>query len=144
MRVCVFCRIAEKNERAVIVYDDPFCLAFLDNRPINPGHVLVIPKKHYRGITAMPANEVGMLYSVAATVAKAVKRALLADGVNLGQSDGRAASQDIFHAHVHVVPRFLGDAPSGLWPARKQTSLAELRRIGPQIRREIRVLAESA
>lgn len=140
MSKCVFCRIAEKEDNAVVVYDDSSFLAFMDKYPANPGHVLLIPKKHYRGITTMPVDEVGRLYSVAAILARAVKRAIGADGVNLGQSDGRAASQEIFHAHVHVLPRFSGDAPAGRWPRRKEIAEGELRRMGELIRREVQNL----
>ncbi len=137
MGKCVFCRIVDNNDKAVVVYENLSFVAFMDRHPANPGHVLVIPKRHYAGITSMPVKEVGKLYSVTAIVARAAKKATAADGVNLGQSDGRAASQEIFHAHVHVLPRFSGDAPPGRWPGRKEIPQRELRRIGELIRKEI-------
>lgn len=143
MPQCVFCKIVEGDHGAVIVYRNHNFVAFMDKHPANPGHVLVIPKKHYRTFMAMPEGEVGELYAVAAFLARAVSKAVRADGMNLGQSSGKAASQDVFHAHVHILPRFRGDAPDTRWPTRKSISAQELDRIGAAVRKQLNLMSKT-
>ncbi len=107
---CVFCRIARGEAWAAKVYEDDEHIAFMDIRPMSIGHTLVAPKKHYAYIFEMPDDEVGRLYSVASKVAKAVKRSINPQGLNLLQNNGSAAGQVIFHVHVHVIPRHSGDS----------------------------------
>jgi diadenosine tetraphosphate (Ap4A) HIT family hydrolase len=83
-------------------------LAFLDIRPAYEGHALVIPKEHYEGILDIPGELLGKVHQVAKLVASAAKRALNADGINVIQQNGRAANQEVFHLHVHIIPRHLG------------------------------------
>ncbi len=83
-------------------------MAFLDIRPLNLGHVLVIPKAHYVDVFDIPANEFSNIYKVAKTISGAIKKASNSDGISIIQQNGKAAGQDIFHLHVHVVPRFEG------------------------------------
>src|SRR5947208_16086189 len=102
---CVFCKIAEKEADATVVYEDPHTLAFLDIHPVNPGHTLVIPKKHYSNMLEMPSEEVGRVSASVSKDMKRVQKASAIDGISIGQSNGRAASAAIFHMHVHIVPR---------------------------------------
>ncbi len=126
MEDCIFCKIARREAESVIVYEDRDSLAFLDHYPLNPGHTLVVPKKHYPTMAEMPPVEVGRLFVTVAKVMKAVRGASKADGINIGQSNGAAASQDVFHMHVHVIPRFNHDSAGGLtFPERKRMSLVE-------------------
>lgn len=136
---CVFCRIVEKGENATVVYEDSHTLAFLDIHPLNPGHTLVIPKKHYANMLEMPPEEAGRVFISAAKVMRAVEKASKADGISVGQSNGKAASQEVFHMHVHIIPRFNHEMMTG-FPNRKQTHRAELDEIGRQIRLAIEVL----
>src|SRR6266849_6630901 len=104
-----------------MVCEDDYWLAFMDHYPINPAHTLVVPKKHYVTMLEMPPSEVGRLFVTVAKVAKGVGKASKADGINIGQSNGEAASQDVFHMHVHIIPRFHGDTPVEFTsPSRKQ------------------------
>ncbi len=105
---CVFCRIAHKQASASLVYEDESVLAFLDIRPLNEGHTLIIPKEHYANVLDIPEELVAHVYRVAKRVALAVKEATRADGISIIQQNGKAADQDIFHLHVHVIPRFKG------------------------------------
>ncbi len=130
---CIFCKIADKEADATIVYEDPHTLAFLDIHPLNPGHTLVIPKKHYTNMLEMPSEEAGRVFASVHTVMKGVQQASGADGISVGQSNGRAASQEVFHMHVHIIPRFNHEMMSG-FPNRKQTHRAELNEIGKKIR----------
>jgi histidine triad (HIT) family protein len=83
-------------------------LAFMDIRPLSVGHALVIPKAHYVDIFDIPAKDLAAVHVASKTVATAVKRATGADGISIIEQNGKAAGQDVFHLHVHVVPRFAG------------------------------------
>jgi histidine triad (HIT) family protein len=83
-------------------------MAFLDIRPLNVGHTLVIPKAHYIDIFDIPEAELSKVHIVSKHIAPAIKAVTNADGISIIQQNGKAAGQDIFHLHVHVVPRFEG------------------------------------
>ena len=133
---CIFCKIVSKKAGAVIVFEDEHSIAFLDVHPLNPGHTLVVPKKHYPSMVEMPPEEVGRVFVSVAKVMRGVMKASKADGINIGQSNGRAASQEVFHMHVHIIPRFNHEMMSG-FPNRKQTHRAELDEIGKKIKSAI-------
>lgn len=105
---CVFCQIVQKKLPASIVYEDDTVLAFLDIRPVNEGHTLVIPKQHFEGILDIPEELNAYVNKIVKRVAVAVKKATSADGLSIIQQNGRAANQDIFHLHVHIIPKFEG------------------------------------
>jgi histidine triad (HIT) family protein len=105
---CIFCKIVNKQAPASIIYEDNTIMAFLDIRPLNMGHTLIIPKDHYVDIFDIPENELSQMHKVAKQVSLAVKKATSADGISIFQQNGKAAGQDIFHIHVHVVPQFEG------------------------------------
>jgi len=83
-------------------------VAFLDIRPLNLGHSLVIPKAHYVDIFDIPEKQLSEVHMAAKQLSPAIKKATKSDGISIIQQNGRAAGQDIFHLHVHVVPRFEG------------------------------------
>jgi histidine triad (HIT) family protein len=134
---CIFCSLIAGQEPGVLVYRDPNFLVIMDKYPINPGHTLVMPTKHYKNLLQMPPAEVGRLYALVPAVAKAVVSAVKADGFNVGQNNGIAANQIVPHVHVHVVPRFHDDSPDGKWPARRVTPKEELAKIAHRIKQEI-------
>jgi len=105
---CIFCRIARKQAPASIVYEDETTLAFLDINPLSEGHTLVIPREHYATIFDAPEELIAHVHRVVKRVALAVKEATKADGISIIQQNGHAADQDVFHLHVHVIPRFEG------------------------------------
>jgi histidine triad (HIT) family protein len=105
---CIFCGIVKKEAPASILYEDDKVLAFLDIRPLNEGHTLVIPKAHYETVYEMPEDLVCNVYKLVKRMAVAVKAATEADGITIIQQNGHAAGQEVFHVHVHVVPRFEG------------------------------------
>jgi histidine triad (HIT) family protein len=105
---CIFCKIAQKQLPASLVYEDEKVVAFLDIKPLNEGHTLVIPKAHYENIFDVPRELIAYLHGVTKQIAFAVKNATNADGISIIQQNGKAAGQDIFHLHVHVVPRYEG------------------------------------
>lgn len=83
-------------------------MVFLDIRPLNPGHSLVIPKAHYVNIFDIPEAHLSQVYRITKQISSAIKKTTIADGISIIQQNGKAAGQDIFHLHVHVVPRFEG------------------------------------
>lgn len=105
---CIFCRIAQKQASASLVYEDEKVIAFLDIRPLNEGHTLVIPKVHYESIFDIPQELIAYLHGIVKQIAIAVEKATKADGISIIQQNGKAAGQDIFHLHVHVIPRYEG------------------------------------
>ena len=105
---CIFCKIVKKQAPASIIYEDQTVLAFLDLRPVNEGHTLVIPKSHYETIYDIPEDLIGKIHQTAKQIAIAVKKAVKAQGISIIQQNERAANQDIFHLHVHAIPRFEG------------------------------------
>jgi histidine triad (HIT) family protein len=101
---CVFCRIAQKEAPASVVYEDEKVVAFLSIQPINVGHTLVVPKKHYENIYEIPEEEVAYLYKIVKNLSHAVQKAVDAEGIRIVQNNGETAGQVIFHLHVHIIP----------------------------------------
>jgi histidine triad (HIT) family protein len=110
MTSCVFCEIAQGRAPASIVYADDSVLAFMDIQPVNPGHLLVIPRSHARCLADLAGDTAVRLFQAGVRLADAVRRSgVRCEGVNLFLADGEAAGQEILHVHLHVVPRFRGD-----------------------------------
>lgn len=106
---CVFCKIIKKEIPADIVYEDENALAFLDITPINPGHVLLIPKEHYENLYDLPDKELTQLAPIIKKLAIAIKKGVNADGINIGMNNERPSGQLVPHAHFHIIPRFSND-----------------------------------
>ena len=107
---CVFCAIVAGEAPASVVYEDETICSFLTLGPVNPGHLLVIPKQHKPFLSDLD-EETGMrLFKVTMHMAKVLRcSGLQCDGINLFLADGEAAFQEVFHLHMHVFPRFQGD-----------------------------------
>ena len=105
---CIFCKIVQKKIPASTIYEDDAVMAFLDIRPLNMGHTLVIPKAHYVDLFDITPDMLTQVHVASKKIAAAVKAATGANGISIIQQNGKAAGQDIFHLHVHVVPRFEG------------------------------------
>ncbi len=133
---CIFCKIIRKQAPASIIYEDESVLAFLDIRPLNMGHTLVIPKAHYVDIFETPETELSCVYKVSKRISIAVKKTTRADGISIIQQNGKAAGQDIFHFHVHVVPRFEGQKLPG-FNELKEVERAKLDEVAKRIRQEL-------
>src|SRR4030042_6035068 len=101
---CIFCQIIRKEVPASFVYEDDRVVAFLSNRPVNEGHTLVVPKKHYENIYDIPEEDIAYLFKVVKRGAHAVRDGMAAEGIRVVQNNGWAAGQVIFHFHVHVIP----------------------------------------
>jgi histidine triad (HIT) family protein len=110
MGECIFCNIVRGVEPASVVYADKKIMAFLDAQPVNPGHVLVIPKAHAADLSELDEETGGHIFKIAMRVAAGLRRSgLRCEGINLHLADGEAAFQEVFHVHLHVIPRFRGD-----------------------------------
>ena len=118
MADCLFCKIASGQVPATKVYEDKSLVAFFDLYPANKGHNLIAPKRHAETLLDVSEEEAAGVALLSQRVAKAVKKALACDGVNVLNNSGEAAGQLIFHAHVHVIPRFKGDGLELKWPRR--------------------------
>src|SRR5882672_9948521 len=106
---CIFCKVVSKEFEAAKVYEDDDVLAFLDINPLTKGHCLVVPKIHFEDVFDIEADTLQKVIVVGKQVAKKIKMSLAADGIRLSQSNGKAAGQAVFHFHLHIIPRYLGD-----------------------------------
>lgn len=110
MTSCIFCQIIESKAEASRVYEDHTCLAFMDIQPVNPGHLLVVPKAHFKDLSDLPADIGAHLFQVAQRISlRLTKTPVKSEGVDLFLAHGEAAGQEVFHVHLHVIPRFAGD-----------------------------------
>ena len=117
MGSCLFCKITAGELPSTKIYEDEDVLAFLDIKPVNPGHTLVIPKKHFENIHDTPDALIGKVAIAAKKIADAILK-VGAKGINIGMNNGAHAGQVVFHAHVHVMPRYGKDSFS-LWVGRE-------------------------
>ena len=107
---CIFCKIIRREAPASIVYEDDATLAFMDIRPVTAGHTLVVPKAHGAYLEDLPEGSVGPILETARKVAAALRRSgLRCEAVNLWMANGREAGQEVFHVHIHAIPRARGD-----------------------------------
>jgi len=114
MDTCVFCKIIRGDIPSFKVYDNEKTYAFLDINPTNPGHTLVIPKKHTLDVFEIEESEWDAVMRTVRRVSHALEAALNPTGINLAMNNRSGAGQVIFHAHVHVIPRFPNDGHE-LW-----------------------------
>ncbi len=112
---CIFCKIVKKEIPALVLYETESVLAFLDINPLNKGHSLVIPKKHFETIHNTPESELPELLKSVKILANAIEKTTGCDGVNIIQNNGKAAEQLVPHMHFHVIPRFQGDGLVSKW-----------------------------
>lgn len=129
---CLFCKIIKGEIPAEIVYEDKETLALLDINPVNPGHVLVIPKQHFPDFLSASGETIRTVISVTQKVAKAICEALDYEGFNLGVNSGEIAGQVIPHLHLHIMPRKEGDGHE-LFRGKEATA-GELMRVAEKIR----------
>ncbi|MFH1661546.1 MAG: HIT family protein [Candidatus Falkowbacteria bacterium] len=107
--MCIFCKIVAEEIPCYKVYEDENVLAFLDIAPVNPGHTLVIPKKHYTNMEEIPDDELHYVISAVKKVGKSIKYGLEVEGYNIGLNNDPVAGQVVPHIHFHVMPRREGD-----------------------------------
>lgn len=135
MMSCIFCDIISKSSKGHFIYEDEHHVAFLDKYPIDKGHALVVPKKHYEKIIDMPEDMVGNLFSAIPKIARAILSATQADAFSLAQNNGRAAKQIIPHVHVHIIPRY--ESMGAIWTKRTIPSSDELDSLAKKIKEKL-------
>ena len=106
---CIFCDIVHGGAEVSVCYEDAESLALMDIQPVNHGHTLVVPREHYESFADLPASLGAHLFRVAAELAPVIERVTAAQGLNLIVSSGAAAGQDVYHFHIHLIPRRDGD-----------------------------------
>lgn len=104
---CAICKRIKEGQKNV--YEDSELVAFLDDSPANPGHLLLAPKEHFTGLTVMPKELSGKLMSKMVDLMKAIERGLEPNGTSIVISEGEGAEQSIPHCYIHIIPRFPGD-----------------------------------
>jgi histidine triad (HIT) family protein len=131
--VCVFCQIIRGEILAERVGETSECLAFLDARPLFPGHVLVVPRAHVETLGDLEVAAIGPLFTFVQRIARAVERGMSADGSFVGMNN--RVSQSVPHLHVHVVPRKKKDGLRGFfWPRNPYASKEEAHAVANAIR----------
>lgn len=129
---CLFCKIVKGEVPSEKVHEDECSFAFLDIKPINPGHTLLVPKKHFANLYEIPDETLRALAPAIKKLAVGVKKAVGADGINIGMNNDPAAGQLVFHAHIHIMPRFEGDGHKH-WQGKPYDD-GEEKRVGEKIR----------
>ena len=132
---CVFCAIMRGDAPAEIVLDDPAGVAFLDRRPLLPGHVLLVPRSHVATLPDLPVSEVGSLFTLARSLTRAVPRATGGEGAFIAINN--VVSQSVPHLHIHVVPRRNDDrlfSRNLAWTRRPYRDEDEMRQVAEAIR----------
>lgn len=109
MNDCIFCKIINRELESSIVYEDDIAIAFMDIQPVNEGHTLVIPKKHYITMEDCDVETLKHLIAVVKKLNVQVAKATGAKGIFNAVMNGEEAGQEVFHLHFHIVPRFHND-----------------------------------
>lgn len=112
---CVFCKIVNGDIPSNTIYENSEFKVIMDISPATRGHVLILPKEHYKDIYDIDAETAGKLFQLAAVVARALKEVLNCDGLNILQNNGVIAGQTVFHFHMHLIPRYEGDDVTVKW-----------------------------
>ena len=123
---CLFCRIVSGEVPATVVYEDEVSFAFLDHRPLFPGHTLLVPRDHVETLGELPVSHVEPYFKAAQLLARAVESGLEAEGTFVAMNN--RVSQSVPHLHVHVVPRRRKDGLKGFfWPRTKYKDEEEMK-----------------
>lgn len=128
---CVFCKIVSGEIPSAKVYEDSKVLAFLDIKPVNHGHVLVVPKEHYTWMIDAPDDAVADVFVKAKKIMPAIQKATGADLVSVA-----VVGKDVPHFHVHLVPRFHNDGLAGWWPT-KEYGKGEMEKVAEKIKKAV-------
>lgn len=133
---CAFCAIVAGTAEAHVVHEDEQTLAFLDHRPLFPGHTLVVPRAHVAMLPDLPAADLGAFFEVVQRIARVMPRALDAEGTFVANNN--RVSQSVPHLHLHVVPRSRGDGLRGFfWPRHPYESPEQMRDVQTRLRAAI-------
>jgi histidine triad (HIT) family protein len=132
---CVFCDVVAGRVAAVEVLRDDVAVAFLDHRPLFPGHTLVIPVRHVETLAELKPDEIGPYFARVQAIAGAIPEALDAGGTFVANNN--VVSQSVPHLHVHVVPRTRGDGLRGFFWPRRRYAAGEAEECAERLRRAL-------
>jgi histidine triad (HIT) family protein len=133
---CRFCQIIAGEEAAHLVFEDELSIAFLDNRPLFPGHSLLVPRDHHETLADLPLELIEPLFANARLLSVAIPKAMEKPGSFVALNN--VVSQSVPHLHVHVVPRQPKDGLRGFfWPRTKYDSEDQMREVAAQLRRAV-------
>ena len=137
MTDCIFCKIIAGDIPAAKVYEDEAVLAFLDISQVTPGHTLVVPKQHFRNLLEMDGSSSSQLFERVPQIARKVMKATGAAGMNIINNNEETAGQTVFHAHVHLVPRFADSDEFDIRFVQHEPDLTRLGQLAEDIQKEI-------
>jgi histidine triad (HIT) family protein len=133
---CAFCRIVTGDQSAHLVFEDEISLAFLDNRPLFPGHSLLVTRRHHETLADLPAELIGPFFANAQLLSRAIPEATDKPGSFVALNN--VVSQSVPHVHVHVVPRRPKDGLRGFfWPRSKYESEEQMREVAAKVGRTV-------
>ncbi|MCA9485882.1 MAG: HIT family protein [Nanoarchaeota archaeon] len=132
MEDCIFCKIIQEKIPAEKIYEDSEMLAFLDINPVQPGHLLLIPKSHHEWMTDVPDKLLSQLYIKTKDLMKTVKKSFNADYIVLS-----VVGVDVPHFHIHIIPRFKNDGLQNFWPTKKYKDENEMSQTADKIRENL-------
>jgi histidine triad (HIT) family protein len=141
-RPCVFCEIVAGRQPAHVVLDDEACLAFLDVRPLFPGHTLLVPRAHVETLPDLPADDLGPYFARARTLARVMEASAGMGAAGSFVAMNNRISQSVPHLHTHVVPRNPKDGLRGFfWPRGRYADEAEAAAVAARLRDAVAALA---
>lgn len=139
---CIFCKVVGGETRANIVFEDEISFAFLDHRPLFPGHCLLVPRNHFETLSDLQPDLVGPFFKNVQLLARAVEQAVAAEGSFVAMNN--RVSQSVPHLHVHIVPRRKKDGLKGFfWPRNKYGSEAEIVEVQKSIQSAIATIQKN-
>jgi histidine triad (HIT) family protein len=140
---CAFCKIIRGEVDSDSVFEDNISVAFLDQRPVFPGHCLLVPKEHYPTLTDLPERLIGVLFGNAQLLARAIEQGLWAEGTFIAINN--RVSQSVPHLHIHIVPRRKKDGLKGFfWPRQAYRDPDHLLNVRKTLRETIAHLQSAA
>ena len=131
---CIFCKIIDGEIPAIKILDEELVVAFMDINPSSKGHMLVVPKNHAENIFEIPESDLVALMKAVKRCAKAVKKALNAEGITILQLNGKASDQIVPHLHIHVIPRWENDGLSVSTWEMKPGDMEEIQEIALKVK----------
>lgn len=136
MENCLFCKIRDGEIPSSKVFENDVVLAFLDLNPVNPGHVLLIPKKHSETLSEASPDDASELMRVVPMLMNSIMKATGASACNIGVNNGKLAGQVVFHTHLHIMPRFENDGYD-IWHGKPYESEDRMKEVAEKIRGQI-------
>lgn len=138
MTDCIFCQIVSGAIPSSKVYEDEQVLAFLDITQVTPGHTLIIPKQHCKNLLDMSAETARQVFGVVPKLAQALAKATGADGINLINNSEEAAGQTVFHAHIHLLPRFAAGDGLDIRFVQNEPDFGKMAELANRIQQEVK------